>query len=153
MGKINLGRVILGGLVAGIVIDLFEGVLNGVILDKQWADAMTALGKSSTLSIKQLIAFNVWGLAVGILMIWLYAAMRPRLGAGAKTAILAGLMMWATAYALGSAASIFLHLVPLGLMAIGLAVGLVETIIAGVVGASLYREGSTEGLKSSAARA
>jgi len=58
-----------------------------------------------------------------------------------------------TAYALGSAASIFLHLVPLGLMAIGLAVGLVETIIAGVVGASLYRKGSTEGLKSSAARA
>ena len=153
MGKINLGRVILGGLVAGIVIDLFEGVLNGVILDKQWADAMTALGKSSTLSMKQLIAFNVWGLAVGILMIWLYAAMRPRLGAGAKTAILAGLMMWATAYALGGAASIFLHLIPLGLMATGLAVGLVETIIAGVVGASLYKEGSAEGLKSSAARA
>jgi hypothetical protein len=153
MGKINLGRVILGGIAAGIVIDLFEGVLNGVILDKQWAEAMTALGKSSTLSMKQLIAFNVWGLAVGILMIWLYAAMRPRLGAGAKTAILAGLMMWATAYALGSAAYIFLHLIPLGLMAIGLAVGLVETVIAGVVGASLYRERSTEGLKSSAARA
>jgi hypothetical protein len=46
MGKINLGRVILGGIVAGIVIDIFEGVLNGVVLEKQWADAMTALGKS-----------------------------------------------------------------------------------------------------------
>jgi uncharacterized membrane protein YcfT len=153
MGRINLGRVILGGLVAGIVIDLFEGVLNGVILNQQWADAMAALGRSGTLSMKQLIAFNVWGLAAGILMIGLYAAMRPRLGAGAKTAICAGLMIWATAYALGSAASIFLHLFPLGLMATGLAVGLVETIIAGMAGAYLYKEGSAEGLKSSAARA
>ena len=41
MGKINLGRVILGGIVAGIVIDIFEGVLNGVVLAKQWADVMT----------------------------------------------------------------------------------------------------------------
>jgi hypothetical protein len=153
MGKINLGRVILGGIVAGIVVDLFEGVLNGVVLNQQWADAMTALGKSSALSTKQLIAFNVWGLAVGILMIWLYAAMRPRLGAGPKTAICAGLMIWATAYALGSAASIFLHLVPLGLMATGLAVGVVETIVAAMAGAYFYKEDAAEGLKSSAARA
>lgn len=35
MGKINMGRVILGGLVAGIFIDAFEGVLNGVLLANQ----------------------------------------------------------------------------------------------------------------------
>jgi hypothetical protein len=42
---------------------------------------MTALGKSGTMSIKQIIAFNVWGLVAGILMVWLCAAMRPRLSA------------------------------------------------------------------------
>jgi hypothetical protein len=45
MGKINFGRMILGGIVAGIVIDLFEGVTNGLILGKQYADAMIALGR------------------------------------------------------------------------------------------------------------
>ena len=152
MGKINLGRVILGGIVAGIVIDIFEGVLNGVVLEKQWADAMTALGKSGTMSINQILAFNVWGLVTGILMVWLYAGMRPRLGAGPKTAVFAGLMIWATAYVLASAAPVFLHLFPVGLMAIGLTVGLVETMVAGVAGAYFYKEDVVEAIKSSAAR-
>jgi len=149
MGRINLGRVILGGIVAGVVIDIFEGALNGVVLNQRWASVLTGLGKSGTLSIKQIIAFNVWGLVAGMLMVWLYAAMRPRFGPGPKTAICAGLVIWATAYALGSAASVFLHLIPVGLMAIALAVGLVETMIAGVAGAYFYKEG-TEGKLASA---
>jgi len=36
MSKINLARVILGGVIAGIVIDVCEGILNGVILKQQW---------------------------------------------------------------------------------------------------------------------
>src|ERR1700737_329936 len=123
MGKINLGRVILGGIVAGIVIDIFEGVLNGVVLEKQGAYGNAALGKVGRMSIKQIVAFNVWGLVAGILMVWLYAAMRPRLGAGPKTAMCAGLVIWVTAYALGGAAPVFLHLIPVGLMAIALTVG------------------------------
>jgi len=154
MGKINLGRVVLGGIVAGIVIDIFEGVLNGVILEKQWADTMTALGKSGTISINQIVAFNVWGLIAGILMVWLYAAMRPRLGAGPKTAMCAGLVIWVTVYALGGAAPVFLHLIPVGLIAIALTVGLVEAMIAGVAGAYFYKESDVvAGIKSSAARA
>jgi hypothetical protein len=153
MGKINLGRVALGGIVAGIVIDIFEGISNGLILDKQVADVMTGLGKSGAISAKQLIAFSVWGLAVGILMVWLYAAMRPRLGAGPKTAIYSGLAVWAAVFVLGSATTVFLHLMPVGLTLIGLAVALVETIVAGLAGASLYKEEQAEAVKSSAARA
>jgi len=153
MNKINLGRVILGGIVAGIVIDLFEGILNGVVLTNQWAGVMTGLGKSATMSIKQIIAFNVWGLVAGILMIWLYAAMRPRMGVGPKTAVCAGLVVWASAYLLGSAAPVFLHLFPVGLILTGLAVGFVETMVAGVAGAYFYKEDAVEALKSSAMRA
>lgn len=32
MGKINLGRVVLGGVVAAIVIDVWEGIMRGVVL-------------------------------------------------------------------------------------------------------------------------
>lgn len=153
MGKINLVRVLLGGIVAGIVIDVFEGVLNGVVLSNQWATVMTGLGKNGTMSMKQILAFNVWGLATGILMVWLYASMRTRLGAGPKTAICAGLVIWASAYVLGSAGPVFLHLFPLGLTAVGLAVGLVETMLAGIAGAYLYKEEAVELPKASAMRA
>jgi hypothetical protein len=144
MGNINLGRVLLGGIVAGIVIDIFEGILNGVVLANQWATVMTGLGKLGTMSLKQIMAFNVWGLATGILIVGVYAAIRPRLGAGPKTAICAGLVIWATAYVLGSAAPVFLHLFPVGLMATGLAVGLVETMVAGLAGAYFYKENAAE---------
>jgi hypothetical protein len=153
MNKINLGRVVVGGIVAGIVINIFEGVLNGVVLANQWAAVMTGLGKSGTMSIKQIVAFNVWGLVTGVLMVWLYASMRPRLGAGPKTAICAGLVIWATAYVLGSAAPVFLHLFPVGLITAGLAVGLVETMVAGVAGAYFYKENAAELPKASAMRA
>lgn len=153
MRNINLGSAVLGGIVAGIVIDFFEGVSNGLLLSQQFASAMTALGKSTTLSTKQLIAFNVWGLAVGILMIWLYAAMRPRLGAGPKTAVSAALVIWASAFVLGNASTVFLHLMPIGLTLIGVAVGLVETVVAGLAGAYLYKEQDTGTARSSAARA
>ena len=35
-------------------------------------------------------SFVIWGLFVGIFPVWLYAAIRPRYGAGLKTALGAG---------------------------------------------------------------
>ena len=69
MGKINMGRVILGGLVAGIVIDAFEGVLNGVVLENQWIAYMSSIGKPPAFSINQIVWFNLIGLLYGILTV------------------------------------------------------------------------------------
>ncbi len=44
MGKINLGRVILGGIVAGIVADILGYLVDGVLLAPRWNAGMTALG-------------------------------------------------------------------------------------------------------------
>jgi hypothetical protein len=38
MGKINVGRLILGGIVAGIAIDLLDYFVDGVWLAQRWAD-------------------------------------------------------------------------------------------------------------------
>ena len=40
MGKINLGRVILGGALAGPILNIGEFVLNEPILGARWAAAM-----------------------------------------------------------------------------------------------------------------
>ena len=138
MGKINWTRVILGGLVAGLIINVFESVLNGVILAKDMEAAISALGKQ--MSGGALALFIAWGFLVGIFAIWLYAAIRPRYGAGPKTAACAGAAVWGLGYLLAAVGPLALHLFPRRLMAIGLAVGLVEVIIGTIAGAWLYRE-------------
>jgi hypothetical protein len=118
--------VILGGLVAGVIINIFEFVLNGVVLAKDMEAATTALGRQ--VGGNQLAMFIGWGFLVGIFAIWLYAAIRPRYGAGAKTALCAGAAVWGLGYLLAAVTPIALHLFPRHIMAIGLAVGLVEVL-------------------------
>ena len=141
MGKINLSRVILGGIVAGIVIDVFEGILHGAILASQWAEVLAGLGKSGTMSAKQIVAFNVWGLAVGILTVGLYAAIRPRFGAGPKTATCAAIVMWIASALLPNLSMMWAT----GLFGRRLTLystlgALLEMLVGTLVGAALYKE-------------
>jgi hypothetical protein len=138
MGKINWTRVILGGLVAGLIINVFEWLLNGVIIAKDMEAAMSTLGRQ--VGGGALAMFTVWGFLVGIFAVWLYAAIRPRYGAGAKTALCAGAAVWGLGYLLASVTPIALNLFPARLMVIGLAVGLVEVLVGTLAGAWLYRE-------------
>ena len=45
-----------------------------------------------------LLMFLAWGFLVGIFAVWLYAAIRPRYGAGPKTALCAGAAVWGLGY-------------------------------------------------------
>jgi hypothetical protein len=139
MGKINMARVILGGIVAGLIINVVEGVMNGVILKAEWAEAAKAIGRSEV-TVKQIVMFNIWGFAAGILAIWLYAAIRPRFGPGAKTAMCAGLLIWLLGFAMANGMMAFLHIYPLWLLLTITVVALPEVLIASVVGAYIYKE-------------
>jgi hypothetical protein len=140
MGKINLGRVILGGIVAGIVVDLLDFVVDGWLLAPTWADQMNKLGHPN-FSSTQIVWFNLLGLVTGIALIWIYAAIRPRFGAGAKTAICAGLAVWVVGVVLPNLSFMWV----LGLFGRRLTVystlgGLVEIVIGAIAGAALYKE-------------
>jgi hypothetical protein len=140
MGKINVGRVILGGIVAGIVIDVLDYLVDGIWLAPKWAVGNKALGLGN-FSSNQVIWFNVLGIITGIALIWLYAAIRPRFGAGVKTAIVAGIAVWLITALLPNAGYMWVG----GLYSHQLATlttfgGLVYTLIAAVAGAALYKE-------------
>lgn len=62
MAQINMGRVFLGGIVAGIVGNILSFLADGLILAPQWAEGMRALGKPD-LSVNQIIGFNLLGFA------------------------------------------------------------------------------------------
>src|SRR6059036_2704431 len=97
MTHTNRLRVVLGGLLAGVVINVVEFITNGVILKDTWAQSMQSLGKPAEISAGAIVMFNIWGFLLGIAAIWLYAAIRPRYGAGPSTAVRAGLAAWGLA--------------------------------------------------------
>jgi len=140
MGKINMGRVILGGIVAGLVADILGYLVDGVLLAPQWAEGMKALGHTE-FSSNQWIWFNLLGLVSGIVLVWLYAAARPRLGAGVITAARIGVAVWVLGSLLPNLGFMWFG----GLFSHHLAMlttfgGLVETVLGAIAGAALYKE-------------
>jgi hypothetical protein len=139
MAGIRWGRVLAGGLVAGLIINIGESILNVPLAGAELAQALEArnlppVGGGA-------IAYFV-GMCflLGILMVWIYAAVRPRLGPGPKTAVIVGLLAWFMTLVWSGGAQVAMGIMPLGLTIFGLGWGLVEFIIASVVGAKLYRE-------------
>jgi hypothetical protein len=140
MGKINVGRVILGGIVAGIVADVLDYVVDGIWLGLRWAAGNKALGLGN-FSSNQVLWFNLLGIVGGIALIWLYAAIRPRFGAGVKTAILAGLAFWVIGVALPTFGFMWVGgLYSHHLTAYTTLGGLVEVVVGAIAGATLYKE-------------
>src|SRR3989442_1080163 len=89
MGKINMQKVLIGGLIAGVVLNIVDYVLYGVVLKAQMAAAMQALGKPPIAG-NTILWFVFLDFVVGVFLVWLYAAIRPRYGAGPATAVKAG---------------------------------------------------------------
>ena len=140
MAHTNKSRVLLGGLLAGVVINISEFITNGVILKADWGQAMQALGKAPAPSGSAIAIYNVWGFLAGIAAVWIYAAIRPRYGSGAGTAVRAGIATWGLAVLLANLANYPSGLFPTRLLVITAVVAFFEMIIAAVAGAWLYKE-------------
>jgi F0F1-type ATP synthase assembly protein I len=85
--------------------------------------------------------FNVIGLLTGLVAVWVYVAIRPRFGAGIKTAIYAGLAVWLLTTLFPNVA--FMHVAHLFSDHLTLYTtlgGLVEVVFGTLAGASVYRE-------------
>ena len=139
MGKINWKGVVLGGLVAGVVMNVVDWLLYGVLLTKDFAAAMQALGKSG--SMDNLIPWFVFlDFVYGIALLGVYAAIRPRFNPSVKTAVIAGLAVWFFISLLHGLGEAPMGLFPQRLYVIGVLVALVQIPVATVAGAYLYKE-------------
>lgn len=138
MAKTNLARVFLGGLLAGLILNIFEYVLNGVVFASQWDAFEKALGRHMRPG--AIPFFVVSSFVMGIGVVWLYAAARPRLGPGPKTAALTGLAFWVFVYGIPAANGIVANLYPGHLTLTVTLILLVGTVLASVCGAWLYTE-------------
>lgn len=139
MGGINLGRVVLGGLLAGLVFNLGETILNAVVL----VESMEGIVQEHNLRSPtgaDIGLFIVLGFALGILLVWLYAAVRPRLGPGPKTAVMVGVAVWFPGYFMPVVGWLVFGLSPLNPALITIVWGLVELVLSALAGAWLYQE-------------
>jgi len=140
MGKINVGRLILGGIVAGIAVDLLDYVVDGLMLAPMWNHQLETWGRAP-FSGSQIALFMIFGLILGLVTIWIYAGIRPRFGPGVKTAIYAGIAVWIVSTLLPNFALMWVpHFFSGHLTAYTSLGGLFEIVIGAICGASVYKE-------------
>lgn len=135
----NFGRVFLGGLLAGLILNIGEFVLNTKVLGPQMMAFFSQHGFKDPGS-NFIIVAVVMTFLLGIVAVWLHALIRPRMGPGVKTAIVAALILWFAVYLYTGVINMFLFAIPMNMMIIGFVWGLVEYIIATIAGAWLYTE-------------
>jgi len=139
MNNINFGRVVLGGLLAGLVLNVGEFLLNSFVLASQMKDFMAKHNFSEPSGSFIVVAVGLT-FVMGIVLVLGYACIRTRLGPGVKTAIIAGLFAWFGVYFYTGIINDVLFGIPMGMTVMVVVWGLVEYAVAAVAGAWLYKE-------------
>jgi len=144
---INRQKLLLGGLAAGLVLNIIDFLSNGVIFSSRMqaeanafkaglGDQMAGMGGA------QIAVYVFFDFIIGFLLVWTYAAIRPRFGPGPRTAVYVGLVFFVmgliTTYGYKE----------MGLMSSGLwwsytALWFINLVLAAVVGAAVYQEDET----------
>ena len=96
MSRVNGGKLVAGGILAGVVMNICDYVSNNFILATDWEHIarIRNVDMADMSSPSALVTYVVVDLLLGLLVVWTYAAIRPRLGQGPGTAIVAGFMVW-----------------------------------------------------------
>jgi len=94
---INTKKVLVGALVAGVIINVVDFATNTFILGarmKAETDAFKPGLSDQMMQGSSIASYVIMDLVLGFALIWTYAAIRPRFGAGARTAVYAALLFW-----------------------------------------------------------
>ena len=139
MSGVNNGKVVVGGLVAAVVMNVSQFVLNEMVL----ADSMTEMFEALNLpgvGGPEVAMFVAMTCVVAFTMIWLYAVARTNLGAGPKTALCIGSVVWLLYYGVPTMSFWIMGMWGGGDTVLTLAWTLVEILAAAVAGASFYSD-------------
>ena len=135
----NWKRIIGGGLLAGLILNLGEfGIepLMGAKIEEFFRRLGLPTPPESVMALLAIGAF-----VLGIIAVWLYAAIRPRYGSGASTAAIAGIAVWALSCLLPNATMYAFGLIgSASLFWLWTLWPLLESVVSTIVGAWIYRE-------------
>ena len=139
MSGINLRRVVLGGLVAGLVANVFDFVITTYVMAAEFNAMLAKVAVGEAAARSWIPVFAVGDFLWGFLLVFTYAAIRPRFGRGPASATIAAVMMWlALVTALLILVALGLH-TPLS-YAKSAGLYLLSAVGSSIAGAVLYRE-------------
>lgn len=140
MAQLNWSRVIVGGLAAGLVMNIIDATTNGFLLGARWKAETEALNPGLLAKADSgTLGWVVVDFILGILTVWVYAAIRPRFGPGPRTALSAAFVVWLAAH-VAYASYAFMGYYSWSIITASSVGGLVAALAGGYVGARLYRE-------------
>jgi hypothetical protein len=139
MSQIDPSRLLLGGLAAGVILNIGEFLLNEVLFKTQLEETVARLHIQRPGIVFNSLA-SALTLLLGIVIVFLYALIRSRLGPGPKTALVAGAVVWFCIYFYSGILTSVLLGLRKDLLLIGLVWGAFEYSLAALGGAALYRE-------------
>ncbi len=141
MAVIDTGRVVVGGLLAGVVMNACDMFWNTVVLKDDMTAVAGKLGMdpAAAASFSTAVPWIVVDFVIGLAVVWNYAAIRPRFGPGPKTALLGAVAPFivATAVVFGFTT---MGLMPMGAFVRGTLATAVSATLGSLAGAWAYRE-------------
>jgi len=139
MGGIDVKRWLLGGLAAGVLMWLVEGLASMLYMDDMKA-ALEAHGLAMEMSAGAIATGLLVSLISGLTIVFFYAMARARLGPGPRTAVTVAVMLFVGGYMLWLLGYRMMGLFSDGLLLAWGAIGLVEMVLAALLGGYIYRE-------------
>ncbi len=130
---------ILGGILAGLIMNVSGVVLGHAVLGEEYIGAMRS-HMASPPSIVTVVKNIGLRLGFGLLAVFLYAGFRPRFGPGPKTAVVAGVVLWLAVHLPAAIALSNFGILTGWRLWVDLAWTLAEACVATVAGAWIYRE-------------
>jgi hypothetical protein len=141
MADINYRRVLIAGLAAGVVANVCDMAIAVVTADDvQRMAQRLSLDQRRLNSTSTMVSWIVIDFIYATLIVWTYAAIRPRLGPGPRTAVTAGLVLY------GAVTTVLFGFQRMGLFTPDLFVkhavlSLITAVLVSLVGGRVYREG------------
>jgi hypothetical protein len=146
----NYKRILLAGVIAGLIINLSEFLLNGVVLAGQMEADLTRHNLVS--APWAMTAYVIMGFVSGFFLAWCYAAIRPRFGAGFGTALVAATALWTVGYVLPTVGILAVGLGRPTSYLLALVWAAVEVVIAAGAAGYLYREAEAPAVQTAIAQ-
>jgi hypothetical protein len=140
MGRINGGRLIVGGLVAAVVIFIFHMIFHAIWGERAMAAFDAILIHPVMITQMARISAVVLFLVEGYLFVWLYVVARPRLGAGPATALKIGVVAGVLTFMVPNLWLVAITGVNPQISWIDGMWGVVSAIVATLAGAAIYQE-------------
>ena len=142
MKQLDIVRLVLAGLVSGIVIYVVESILNGVILGADWKVWSVVASQVFRMpaETKSLILWGLQALLAGLIGTVVYAAIRTWVGVNLRAAYISGLIVWSVGWLGMSFDKLALGIEPTKMIYYNLLAALLACLLGQVAASFIYKD-------------